>query len=474
LKPIDVVVVGNGVLGLMTALELSIRDPGLKLAVIGPSNQEGGASQAAGAMLNCFGEITGTTFKSQHSREKFELARTALKQWPAFLERLNDSLPKASRLVNNTGTFVILNSRSGRIESENFDAMVAALQQYDEHYEQIDPNTVEGLKPGQNNRPLRALYLADEGMIDARRFADALRTVLAQRGVALLDTKALGFVRDGSGYAVQLSDSERVLATSCLLAAGVFTQDLLDAHPELSRRIPRLLPGVGVSMTLSQDPAAPVRKVIRTPNRAGACGLHVLPLSDGSLYLGASNDVFLRPQSAPMAGVVHFLLECAMEQINPNLYRSTPLLTRVGNRPVTTDGFPLIGQTSWKGLFILSGTYRDGFHQSPVLARMMADEIQGSRSVWKHGFQPERPMIQALSKADSIQLYLDHFLAAYYEHGGEVAKISTEEAFRKMAEDRIRTLCDQLGVDFGLAPEILLMHELSIEPSSFPRMGRTD
>lgn len=423
-------------------------------------------------MLGCFGEVTGMTFHSTESRQKFELARAAQKLWPEFLECLNDLLPNPSRLANNTGTFIILNSSSGRIESENFEAIVAALRRFDERYDEVDPNTIDGVKPDQNKRPLRTLYLADEGMMDARRFLDALRAVLAERQVLFLENRAVGFVRDGSGYAIELSNSERVSASRCLLAAGVFTQDLLDSHPELSRRIPRLFSGVGVSMALSQDPAAPVRQVIRTPNRAGACGLHVLPLSDGTLYLGASNDVFIRPQTTPMAGIVHFLLECAMEQINPNLYRSTPVLMRTGNRPVTADGFPLIGQTSWEGLFILSGTHRDGFLQSPVLARIMADEILGGKSAWEHGFHPERPLIRTMSRAESVRVYLDHLIAAYYEHGWKVAKISNEDTFRKMAEDRVNTLCTELGIDYGLAPEILLMHELtSARDQAFPLLA---
>ncbi len=463
LKSFDLAIVGNGVLGLMTALELVTRDPGLEIAIVGPPDRDGGASQAAGAMLNCFGEITSMTFRSAESRQKFDLAREALKLWPEFLESLNDALPSSARVVNTNGTFVILNARSGRIESENFDAMLGALQRYEERFEEVDPKSIAGLKPNQNNRPLRALYLADEGTTDSRRFLNALRIVLTERRVQFFDQKALGFAREGSGYSVRLNDTERVSASRCLLAAGVFTQELLDAHPDLSRGIPRLFPGVGVSIALTQDPAGPVQQVIRTPNRAGACGLHVLPLSDGSLYLGASNDVFLAPQTAPMAGVVHFLLECAMEQINPALYRSTPIVTRTGNRPVTADGFPLIGQTSMEGLFILSGTYRDGFHQSPVLARLMADEILDTKPAATRVFQPERPLIRTLSKAEAIRLYLDHLLAAYYEHGWEVAKISTENAFRRMAEDRVEFLCAELGIDYGLAPEILLMHELSLD-----------
>lgn len=463
LESVDLAIVGNGVLGLVSAFELINRVPNLRIAVIGPPDRMGGASQAAGAMLNCFGEVTNMTFHSAQSRQKFELARASLKRWPAFLEELNDQLPETSRLRSIPGTFVILNAMSGRIESENFDAMVGALQRFEERYDEVGPTDIEGLRPNQNRRPLRALYLADEGCIDARQFLNVLRTALTSRQVQFFDQRVARFARDGSGYTVELGNQDRISTSQCLLAAGAFTQDLLDAHPELSRRIPRLFPGVGFSMALSQDPSAPVRHVIRTPNRAGACGLHVLPLSDGSLYVGASNDIFIRPQTAPMAGIVHFLLECVMEQINPNLYRSTPMMMNVGNRPVTADGFPLIGQTSWKGLFVLSGTYRDGLHQSPTLARIIADEILGVQPALENGFYPERPLIQTLSKAESIRIYLDHLTAAYYEHGWQVARISDEETVRSMAEDRINRLCSELGIDYGLAPEILLMHELASE-----------
>jgi len=107
---------------------------------------------------------------------------------------------------------------------------------------------------------------------------------------------------------VELENAETVQSEKCLLAAGAFTQQLLDAHPDLADRMPRVLPGVGFSTHLQQVPDNPIKKVIRTPNRAGACGLHVVPQLDGSLYLGASNDVYLRPQTLPMTGIVHFLV----------------------------------------------------------------------------------------------------------------------------------------------------------------------
>jgi len=150
-----------------------------------------------------------------------------------------------------------------------------------------------------------------------------------------------------------------------------------------------------------------------------------------------------------MTGIVHFLLECGIEQINTALYRSNLLETRTGNRPVTADGFPLVGETSINGLYILTGTYRDGFHKSPVLAEMIAEEILGEEPTWQHDYQPERNLIPTVNKEESIKVYLDHLIAAYYE---------------QMAEEKIRKFYDTHGFDFGISAEILLMHELDSNP----------
>lgn len=460
----DLTIVGNGILGLMTAYELTNRDASLKVAIIGPADREGGASQSAGAMLGCFGEITDQTFVNAEAEKRFMMAYEAHKRWPGVVEQLNSLVPQAHQQDINQGTFVVLNPCSGQIESDSFHEMLATLDRLDEPYEEIDPRIIEGFNPNQDIRPLRSIVINNEGTLDSRRFMSIVKALLEQRGVQFIEQKALGFYQEGSGFAVELENSETVQSEKCLLAAGAFTQQLLDAHPDLADRMPRVLPGVGFSTFLEQVPGNPINKVIRTPNRAGACGLHVVPQNDGTLYLGASNDVYLRPQTLPMTGIVHFLLECGIEQINPALYRSQLLRTSTGNRPVTTDGFPLIGETSWDGLFILTGTYRDGFHKSPVLAQVIAEEILGQGATFEHNYQPERSLIPTNDKEGAIKVYLDHLIAAYYEHGWRAPKISSQDAMREMAEAKIRAFFDDHGLDFGISAEILLMHEIGSNP----------
>lgn len=458
----DITIIGNGVLGLTTAFELLMQDSTLKIAIIGPHGRQGGASQAAGAMLSCFGEVTHTTFHSDLSEKKFDLAKQALRLWPNFLERINEQLSPKNKINLKQGTFIILNSRSGKIESNNFNSIINALKEHNEHFEEIDPSDIPGLRPNQNERALRSLYLTQEGTIDSRQFLDNLSNLLMQNGVMFFTMNALNFQTQNASFLVQLENNQYLSSSKVILAAGVFTQKLLDQHPELSKKIPRLIPGVGISISLEQDLSSPIEQVIRTPNRAGACGLHVLPLSDNSLYLGASNDVFLEPQFTQIAGIVHFLLECAMEQINPNLYRSKTHWIRTGNRPISADGFPLIGETSQKGLYILSGTYRDGFHLSPILSNMIVEDIlNGSAKQNENPFIPERALFRNFTHQEAIEIYLDHLLAANYEHGWKVPKLTNEMTYRTMVAETINHLTKKLNIDFGFAPEILLMHELT-------------
>ena len=92
---VDLSIVGNGILGLMTAFELTNKDPSLKIVVIGPSDQKGGASQASGAMLGCFGEITDQTFVNDQAEKRFMMAYDAHKRWQSVIEKLNSGPQRA-------------------------------------------------------------------------------------------------------------------------------------------------------------------------------------------------------------------------------------------------------------------------------------------------------------------------------------------------------------------------------------------
>ena len=207
---------------------------------------------------------------------------------------------------------------------------------------------------------------------------------------------------------------------------------------------------------LSQDSSAPITHVIRTPNRAGACGLHVLPYQD-KLYVGATNEIKINPDTQSTVGWVHFLMECALEQISQRLFSSKVCEIKVGNRPSPMDGFPLIGRTSISNLFLLSGTYRDGFHQSPYLAHLVTDNVLSGKTIYDGFFTPERTPIETMTREEAINEAVEHQMASLYEGGAKFPPASWDVSLMKYLKHDIENFYKILGANMNLLPEHTLM-----------------
>src|SRR5436309_60254 len=119
----DVVIVGNGALGMFLADELTERRIG-SVVVIGPGARETGASQAAGAMLGCFGEVTTESLRTDAARTRFELGLAAHDRWPAALSRLEEVSPVQWPLQVASESHVVLNAIGADLDSVNFAAMI--------------------------------------------------------------------------------------------------------------------------------------------------------------------------------------------------------------------------------------------------------------------------------------------------------------------------------------------------------------
>jgi glycine/D-amino acid oxidase-like deaminating enzyme len=113
-----------------------------------------------------------------------------------------------------------------------------------------------------------------------------------------------------------------------------------------------------------------------------------VPQGSREIYIGATSDISARPEWEPRPGRVEALQRAATALFDEGLARRIPRIL-LGFRPTTEDGYPLIGETSVPGLFVLSGTRRDGLHLSPVYARDMAERILTGTG-FIGGFEPER------------------------------------------------------------------------------------
>jgi glycine/D-amino acid oxidase-like deaminating enzyme len=452
----DVVVVGNGMLGCATALDLIRADPSLRVAVIGPAGRPGGASAAAGAMLNCFGEVTHRTLASEPGRVKLDLAVQALEAWPGWLDELNADLVEDRRLAIREGTYVLYNSCGGRLDSLNYRAVVDALRQYVRKHEILPLGEVPNLDPATNSRPLEAVYLPEEGSIDARAVLDRVVEVAGGRGVTFVDDRVVGWRRDGGrAAAAVLASGGTVAGGRFLVAAGASTQAVLADLQDPDAPMVPVFAGIGVAVTC-QATASGLAHVVRSPNRSGGCGLHLVP-GGGTVYLGATNDVRLNPDAWSSLGMAHFLLGGAMEQFDRRLFGSSIVAWHVGNRPLPFDGLPVVGRLWQDDVWVLSGTYRDGFHCAPVLARHAANTLLGGSGVLGHDmFDPLRAPLRTMTRKQAVEEMMLHCVSQFYQYSPRLAPwMRVTDGVEAQVRARTEATYRELDSDFGLVPELL-------------------
>ena len=159
----DVVVVGNGVLGSSIAFELMRRNPQANISLIGPSERDGSASTAAAAMHGACSEMTARGLANPLMQLRLDISLEAAASWPEWLEEIQHQLrmlaprsrvaPDLNRGAQQ-GTFVVLNSVGGNVDSDNFFAIENAAASRKVPCERVDPRNVPGVRPVEACRPL--------------------------------------------------------------------------------------------------------------------------------------------------------------------------------------------------------------------------------------------------------------------------------------------------------------------------------
>ncbi|MBI5882783.1 MAG: FAD-binding oxidoreductase [Elusimicrobia bacterium] len=474
----DTVIVGNGIIALATAFRLAKRSkPSDKIVIIGKKARPGSATLAAAAMLNSFAEIDEDSLKTEADFFHFELSHLATRMWPKFVFEYMDAgagrLPEGCAKCEGShgacyglGTYVINNTAADSLDDVNFNAIVAALKECDEPFEEISPRSIPNYRPQERYRATRAIYIPNEGWLNPRLTVDALEAALSTFScVQYVDAEVDRLVRKGALIdSVVLKDGTRMAADKFLLAPGATATDLLAASA-LDIDVQRVFYGVGVSIEI-KSPDFPHTKVIRTPNRGLACGLYSVPFYISpkapldSILIGSSNLISPGPRDGGQLVSIQSLLLGAMEQINSNFYRASVTRVNVGWRPTTTDTYPLLGKTSIANLVIATGTKRDGFHLSPVLSEALASMLLNEKVDPSYElFRPERAPIRHLSREAAIDKAVRHFISASYQHGFVPSHNRLPDQIIQMHRDDLEKLHDKVGArDWGIPPEMIEMY----------------
>ena len=469
------VLVGNGILALTTAFRLAKRlGPTDQVTIIGRSSRPGSATLAAAAMLNSFAEIDAGGLESEAEFYRFELSHLATRMWPKFIldiiqvagSRLPPGCAKCEGPCGgcfDRGTYVVNNTAADDLDDENFDAIVAALEKFDEPYEHVSPRDIPNYQPAQPTRATRAILLPNEGWLNPRLTIDALEAALSVwPQVRIVDSSVERLVQEnGLIQSVLLDNGMRIEGDKFVLANGACAGDLL-RQSGLDLAMQRLFYGVGISLEIKSIDH-PHKKCIRTPNRGLACGIYSVPFfvshdqPHNHLVIGASNHIMDKPSALPRLASVESLSRAAMEQINAGFYCAELVRVNVGWRPTSQDTFPLVGPTSIPNLIIATGTKRDGFHLSPLLSGYLAAMVHGEDVDPRFAvFAPERKLLHELTREQAISKAVRHQISAAYQHGFSPSKSRMPQQLAELYRTELERLHDHVGAhDWGIPPEMI-------------------
>lgn len=347
-----VVVVGGGVMGCATALELAKR--GVKDIVLLERAVPGAeASSAAAGMLAAQVEA-----KDHEERARYVKARAAHAPWAEELREL-------------TGIDIAYR-KSGALEVASNETDIAHMR------ERVEANLAAGLtaqlvsgaeartiEPCLRADVLGGAWFPDEAQVDPPQLLRALVAAVARAGIVVKSgTTVSSLIQErDTCRGVVLDGSEELRADAVLLAAGSWSSLV----PGVPKSLPTVRPVRGQLVQLEERPPRLERIVFME-------GGYVVPRGDGRVICGSTMEDVGHRREVTAAGV-HTILGNAI-RIAPSLAQAELSRAWCNFRPHAPGG-PLVGASPLPGLFLATGHYRNGILQAKITAEAAAQSVVG-------------------------------------------------------------------------------------------------
>ncbi|MBB4892843.1 glycine oxidase [Streptomyces olivoverticillatus] len=358
----DVLVIGGGVIGLVTAWRAAQR--GLRTAVADPA-PGGGAAQVAAGMLAAVTEL--------HYGEEALLALNlaSARRYPAFTAELEEA-SGVDTGYRACGTLAVALDSDDREHLRELHALqqrcgLDAQWLTGRECRRLEPMLAPGVRGG--------LRVDGDHQTDPRRLARALLTACERAGVVFHRTEAVRLLSAGDRAAgAELADGSRVTAEQTVLAAGSLSGRLAGVPEDV---LPPVRPVKGQVLRL-RVPSA-YRPFLSRTVRAVVRGGHVylVPRENGELVVGATTEE-LGWDTTVTAGGVYELLRDAHELV-PGITELPLVETLAGLRPGSPDNAPLLGPTALPGLLAATGHHRNGVLLTPLTGDVMAEALTTGR-----------------------------------------------------------------------------------------------
>ncbi len=339
-------VIGGGVIGLLTARELA--NAGMRVTLL-ERGEPGRESSWSG------GGIVSPLFPWRYLDSVTALASWSQARYPEICTQLaHDTGIDPEFTVN--GMLMVAKDES--------DTALAWAARHGRRLETVDAATFRALEPAARRPPETGLWMPEVGQLRNPRLLAALLADVQARGVTLRpDTPASGLWIRNSVCRGVTTPRGHVEGDQVIICAGAWSGELLGNLPA-----PPAVRPVRGQMLLFRTTPGTLSRIVLEDQR------YIIPRRDGHVLFGSSMEEvgFDKSTTATMRGE---LLALAHERFP--VIRDAPLVKHwAGLRPGSPAGVPYIAaHPEITGLYVNAGQFRNGIVTGLASARLAADLV---------------------------------------------------------------------------------------------------